>query len=76
MRVAGTGKRSESLARLAAVAPAPAALEKGELPRALQAERDLKLFQSACPQRSLRTGLGCREPTLSGEERGFWCQII
>lgn len=75
VRVARTGERSESLARLAAVAPAPAALEKWERPRALQAERDRKPFQTACPQRSLRTGLGCREPALSGEERGFWCQI-
>lgn len=41
VRVAGTGERSEPLAQLAAVVPAPAALEKWELPRALQAERDL-----------------------------------
>lgn len=41
MRVAGTGERSEPLAQLAAVVPAPAALEKWELPCALQAERDL-----------------------------------
>lgn len=40
MRVAGTGERSEPLAQLAAVVPAPAALEKWELPSPRPAGRE------------------------------------